>query len=131
MFAKKSDKLEMVLGEHSKIAGDVESSGTVLVEGTILGNVKGEKVILGEKAYVKGDISANDIIVAGRIEGRLLGTESVEIKATARIFGDLITKSLSVVSGAHFNGLCSMDACGQGLAADAEKNVVEFAAKER
>ena len=29
MFSRKSAKLEMVLGENSKIAGDVESVGTI------------------------------------------------------------------------------------------------------
>lgn len=131
MFNRKSDKLEMVLGENSKITGDVESLGTILVEGTIMGNLQGEKVILGEKAFVKGDISANAISIAGRLEGHLLGKESVEIKGTARIVGDIATKSLSMMDGAIFNGMCRMDGTQVGRSAESDKNVVEFAALER
>lgn len=131
MFNRKSDKLEMVLGENSKITGDVESSGTVLVEGTIMGNIRGEKVILGEKASVNGDIHANAISIAGKIEGHLIGKESVEIKTSGRITGDIMTKSLSMMDGAIFNGACRMDAGGAGLGFESEKNVVEFASVDR
>ena len=131
MFTRKSDKLEMVLGENSKITGDVESTGTVLVEGTITGNIQGEKVILGEKAYVKGDIHANAISLAGKMEGHIRGNESVEIKGTGRITGDIFTKSLSMMDGAIFNGACRMDNSESGHGVEGEKNVVEFAAADR
>ena len=127
MFNRKSDKLEMVLGENSKITGDVESLGTILVEGAITGNLKGEKVILGEKAFVKGDISANGISIGGRIEGNLLGKDTVEIKGTARIAGDIFTKSLSMMDGAIFNGVCRMEDKNAVPAADPDQNIVEFA----
>jgi cytoskeletal protein CcmA (bactofilin family) len=131
MFNRKSDKLEMVLGENSKIIGDVESAGTILVEGTILGNLQGEKVILGEKAYVKGDISANSISIAGKIEGHLLGKENVELRNTAKVFGDIVTKSLSMMDGAFFNGMCRMDGGSEQTVSDTDRNVVEFTAMER
>jgi cytoskeletal protein CcmA (bactofilin family) len=131
MFNRKSNKLEMVLGENSKVTGDVASLGTILVEGTILGNLECEKVILGEKAYVKGNISSNTISVAGKIEGNLLGRESVEIKNSAQISGDITTKSLSMVDGAVFNGMCRMDGAQQGRVSESDKNVVEFATLER
>ena len=31
MFSKKADRLKLILGENSKITGDVESPGTVFV----------------------------------------------------------------------------------------------------
>ncbi|OPY11564.1 MAG: Polymer-forming cytoskeletal [Syntrophus sp. PtaB.Bin001] len=131
MFNRKSDKLEMVLGENSKTTGDVESLGTILVEGSILGNLQGEKVILGEKASVKGDISANSISIAGRIEGILIGKNSVEIKGTARIFGDIYTKSMTMMDGAIFNGMCCMDNSPHGpLASEADQKVLDFKASE-
>jgi cytoskeletal protein CcmA (bactofilin family) len=131
MFKRKTDKVEMVLGENSKVTGDVESLGTILLEGTVLGNLKGEKVILGEKAYIQGDISANQISIAGKIEGHLLGKESVVIMGTARINGDIFTRSISMMDGAIFNGMCHMDDALSGRSAESEKNVVEFAAAER
>jgi cytoskeletal protein CcmA (bactofilin family) len=128
---RKSDRLELVIGESSKITGYVESAGTILIEGTIIGNLHGNKVILGEKSYVKGDISADNISIAGKIEGQVKGRESIEVKATGHISGDMATKHLSMMKGAIFNGMASIDDAGQGHMEESDKKVVEFAGKER
>ena len=126
MFNRKSDKLELVLGENSKITGDVESEGTIVVHGTVIGNIRSEKVILGEKSYVKGDILAGSISIAGKINGCLEGKESVEVKVTGRISGDITAKRLSIMEGAIFNGISHMgDAC-QNQSKDTDKNIVDL-----
>ena len=129
--SRKSDKLDLVVGKNSRVMGDVESSGTILVEGTITGNLHSNKVILSERSYVKGDISANNIAIAGKVEGQVKAKESIEVKATAHISGYMLTRRLSMMRGAIFNGMSSMDDAGQGQREEAEKNVVEFAVKER
>jgi cytoskeletal protein CcmA (bactofilin family) len=131
MFNRKSDKLELILGKNSKITGDVESAGRILIEGIIIGTIHGEKVILGEKSYVKGDILANSISIAGKIEGRLKGRKSIEVKPTGRVSGNIITRKLSIMEGAIFNGMSLMDDAEQGQIEETDKNVIEFAAKER
>lgn len=108
MFNRKADKLKLVLGESSKITGDIEALGTIIVDGTVFGHIMGEKVILGRKAYVKGNIAANGIIVGGKIDGFLKGKDRVELKATAQVLGDIYTSRLSVVEGAVFHGTSSM-----------------------
>jgi cytoskeletal protein CcmA (bactofilin family) len=128
---RKSDKLDLVIGENSKITGHVESAGTILIEGTIIGNLNGNKVILGERSYVKGDISANNISIAGKIEGQMKGKESIEVKATGHVSGDVVTKHLSMMKGAIFNGMSNMDDGDQSQSEETGKKVVEFAAKER
>jgi cytoskeletal protein CcmA (bactofilin family) len=132
MFSsRKSDKLDLVVGKNSRVTGDVESAGTILIEGTIIGNLHGNKAILGERSYVKGDISANNISVAGKVEGQVKAKESIEVKATAHISGHMVTRSLSMMKGAIFNGMSKMDDAGQSQSEEADKNVVEFAVKER
>jgi len=108
MFNRRADRLKLVLGESSKITGDVEALGTIIIDGTIIGHVTGEKVILGEKAYIKGNICANNIILGGKIDGHLKGKERVEIRATGQAFGDIFTRRLSIVEGAIFQGMSRM-----------------------
>jgi len=131
MFIRKSDKLDLIVGKNSKITGEVQSAGTILIEGTVVGNLHGEKVILGEKSYVKGNISANSISISGKTEGRLKAGEIIEIKETGCISGDIMTRRMSMVKGAIFNGMSYMDDAHQGQIEGSEKKVVEFAAKER
>jgi len=104
MFNRKADRLKLVLGEGSKITGDIEALGTIIVDGTIIGHVIGEKAILGEKAYIKGDVVANNIIMGGKIDGSLKGKERVELRATGQVFGDIHTSRLSIMEGAIFQG---------------------------
>jgi cytoskeletal protein CcmA (bactofilin family) len=108
MFNRKADRLKLVLGESSKITGDIESLGTIIVDGTVVGHIMGEKVILGAKACVRGDIAAKTIIVGGKIDGCLNGKERVELKASAQVLGDICTSRLSVVEGAIFHGTSLM-----------------------
>ena len=127
MFHKKADKMHLILGENSKITGNVESPGTVFIDGTLMGDVNGAKVILGEHSYISGNIKADYIIIGGKIDGHLNGTERVEIKTTGHVTGDITTKALVIAEGGIFNGVSRMEA-------DAEKTnvkIVEFLAKEQ
>lgn len=135
MFNRKADRLKLILGESSKITGDVEALGTIIVDGTILGNVTGEKIILGEKACVKGNIVANAIIVGGEIDGDLTGKERVEIQSTGRVRGDLFTTRLAIMEGAVFNGTSYMDQAAdreEKKPGDAgEKKILELLFKDK
>jgi len=126
MFNRKKGKLDLVLGENSRISGDVFSSGTILVEGAVVGDLDGEKVILGEKSFVQGNIRAVVISAAGHIEGDLSARETVEIKAKARISGNISTKSISIMEGAVFNGTCSMEGGKKETDNEKDRKIVEF-----
>lgn len=108
MFSRKADRLKLVIGEGSKITGNIEALGTIILDGTVVGHVIGEKAIVGEKAYVKGDVVANNIIMAGKIDGCLKGKERVELRATSKVCGDIYTSRLSVMEGAIFQGASYM-----------------------
>jgi cytoskeletal protein CcmA (bactofilin family) len=90
----------------------------------------GGKVILSDKAYVRGDIAANSIIVGGKIDGHLKGKERVELKATGQVFGDIMTSRLSISEGAIFNGTAHMEEAEIKPAKKSENKVVEFFSKE-
>lgn len=131
MFHKKTDKLHLVLGENSKITGNVESPGTVFIDGTLMGDVEGAKVILGEHSCISGNIKAGAIIIGGKIDGHLTGTEKVEIKATGHVTGDITTKTLSIAEGGIFNGISRMEVDGEKAGEKTSSKIVEFLAKEQ
>ncbi|MEI6314382.1 MAG: polymer-forming cytoskeletal protein [Syntrophus sp. (in: bacteria)] len=131
MFHRKADKLHLVLGQHSKITGNVELPGAVFVDGMIIGNVDAAKVILGEHSCVSGNIKAGAIIIGGKIDGHLTGTDRVEIKATGHVTGDITTKSLSIAEGGIFNGISRMELDGENTLEKTGSKVVEFLAREQ
>lgn len=130
MFGIKKDRLKLILGEGSKIRGNVEAPGTILAEGTVTGNIHGEKVIIGEQAIIKGDLTAVFVIVGGHVEGNVKAEECVILKATSRLTGDIETKYLSVYEGAVFNGVSRMTRV-VGEEAEVDLKVIEFTAKDK
>lgn len=85
------------------IKGNLKSTGDILVEGTVEGDVRAHTMTVGEGATVKGEITADDVVVNGRVIGRVRGLK-VRLTATARVEGDIIHKTIAIESGAHFEG---------------------------
>ncbi len=91
--------------------GDIEIQGTLRIEGRVIGNVKGKgKISLGDSAHVEGNIYAQSADIAGEVKGILEVIDTLTLKATAQVQGDLICGKLVVESGAKFNGKCQMGA---------------------
>lgn len=85
------------------IKGNLKSTGDILVEGTVEGDIRAHTMTVGEGATVKGEITADDVVVNGRVIGRVRGLK-VRLTATARVEGDIIHKTIAIESGAHFEG---------------------------
>ncbi|MZR13240.1 polymer-forming cytoskeletal protein [Maritimibacter sp. DP07] len=91
------------LSSDLTIVGNLKSTGDILVEGTIEGDIRAHMLTVGETATVKGEVVADDVVVNGRIVGRLRGLK-VRLTSTARVEGDIIHKTIAIESGAHFEG---------------------------
>lgn len=85
------------------VKGNMKSTGDIIIEGTVEGDIRAHMLTVGETATVKGEIVADDVVVNGRIIGRLRGLK-VRLTATARVEGDIIHKTIAIESGAHFEG---------------------------
>jgi cytoskeletal protein CcmA (bactofilin family) len=109
MFHKNKEKLESFIGTNSHFIGNIDTKGTLRIDGIMDGNANADWVILGEKAFFKGDIAAKGIIIGGRVEGNLKAKDIVEIKSKGRVSGDILTNKLTIVEGAVFNGKASME----------------------
>ncbi|TAL25786.1 MAG: polymer-forming cytoskeletal protein, partial [Nitrospirae bacterium] len=96
MFSKNTEKLESFVGVNSYFKGDIKSTGTFRVDGTVEGNIETDWLVLGETAHLKGDAAARGIIVGGRVEGNIKATEIIEIKAKGEVRGELTTSKLTV-----------------------------------
>jgi len=88
------------------IKGEVRTSTDLVVEGRIEGSIHGDglAVTIGPGATVVGDVLARDITVSGRVEGQLVASEVIDIRAEADVSGRLISDRLIINDGARVNG---------------------------
>lgn len=92
-----------VLSSDLTITGNVKTTGDILVEGVIEGDIRAHLLTVGETATVRGELVADDIIINGRVVGRVRGLK-VRLTSSARVEGDIIHKTIAIESGAHFEG---------------------------
>ncbi len=102
-FQSKPKPSPSLLSNDLTIKGNVITSGDIQIEGTIEGDVRAHLLTVGESATIKGEIAADDVVVNGRVIGRLRGLK-VRLTATAKVEGDIVHKTIAIESGAHFEG---------------------------
>jgi cytoskeletal protein CcmA (bactofilin family) len=109
MFSQKSnDKLESFIGKNSEFTGDVNTKGTIRIDGTLKGNIIADWVLVGEKAQISGNANVGGLVVGGTVEGNVTAREVVEIKQKGIIKGDIVTSKLLVIEGGVIDGRVSM-----------------------
>jgi len=91
------------------IKGEIVSEGDFRIDGSVEGsiNCKG-KIIIGTKGSFKGNIKGGNIDIMGYVQGNLLAKNSLSLKSTAKLEGEVQTKTLIIEEGAIFNGSCKM-----------------------
>ncbi len=101
--APKAKPPASVLSSDLHVTGNLKTTGDIQVEGTIEGDIRAHLLTVGEGATVKGEVIADDVVVNGRVVGRVRGLK-VRLTSTARVEGDIIHKTIAIESGAHFEG---------------------------
>jgi len=116
MFSEKKDKRVIDPGtgqnrinEGTNIVGDIHSKGFFRIDGTIEGNVSTpSKVVLGKTGLIKGTLTCENADIEGRIVGKVDIINTLSLKSTAHIEGDVVVGKLAVEPGATFNASCVM-----------------------
>ncbi len=103
------NKLPNMIGSGTKISGNIETNGDIRIDGEIEGNILSKgKVVVGPNGKVKGEINCANSEVSGNIEGKILVSELLSLKASSKLLGDIITSKLTIEPGAIFTGKCEM-----------------------
>ncbi len=97
------------IAQGTIIEGDLKSEGDFRIEGVINGTLitKG-KVVIGTTGLVEGSLSCNNADIEGKIKGKLVVLETLSLRASANVYGDVQTGKLAVEPGATFNANCQM-----------------------
>jgi cytoskeletal protein CcmA (bactofilin family) len=116
------------LDRGSKITGKVSFEGPARIDGEVDGEISAkDSLMISETAIVTAQIRAGTVSVAGKVSGDIVATQRIEIRANAKMSGNLTAPILVVQEGAFFEGHCSMQP--EGVRED--RKITVFPKEER
>lgn len=109
-MSKKRDD-EKILDVNATMQGNMTFSDPVnlRINGKFEGNLNTKgNLIIGKDAEVNAEIIGENIIVAGKVKGKIKATKILSLSSTAEVLADLETPKVTIEEGAFFNGKCKM-----------------------
>jgi cytoskeletal protein CcmA (bactofilin family) len=98
-----------VIDHGCEVEGHVSFAGTLVLNGKFRGElISSDTLLVGETGEVQAEVQVGVAIVSGQIRGNITARERVELRATARVFGDIATPVLILEEGVVFDGRCKM-----------------------
>ena len=125
MFGKQEEtgqaRAQSLIQQGVTVRGDIRAEGDVRLEGAVEGSVttKG-RIIIGATGAIQADIEASEILVMGKVNGKIVGRRRIELRKGARVEGDLSTQALVIEEGVFFQGQSQMNVQGEGKPAQRE-----------
>jgi cytoskeletal protein CcmA (bactofilin family) len=93
------------LNPDVEIKGNIKFSGELTFDGRLEGDVQTDGILhVGENANINGNISAQNILARGKINGNIVAKDKVEIKARSEVFGEVRAAKLIIEEGVTFVG---------------------------
>ena len=113
MFGKgkksKCSRIDTIIGQNTRLEGDVRFSGGLHIDGRIKGNIIAENgaeavLTLSEQGNVEGDVRVPNLILNGTVVGDVHVSDRLEMAAQAKVTGDVFYHLLEMAMGAEVNG---------------------------
>ena len=102
-------KISSILGPEVEVNGDVNVVGSILIYGTVNGNISATGTVRTAKdSSVKGNIESKNATISGKIEGDIKVENKTTLEHDCIFNGNLTTSIVIVEEGATFEGLCNM-----------------------
>lgn len=89
-----------------RIKGEITGKEDLFVDGSLEGKLDlgNASVTVGPNGKVKADVSAREVIVRGNVDGKIEGTERVQLWNSGRVTGEVRTERLAIEDGALLRG---------------------------
>jgi cytoskeletal protein CcmA (bactofilin family) len=95
------------ISQGIRIKGEVTGSEDLFVDGHVEGKLNlssNASLTVGPNGEVKADIFAREVIVRGRVDGKIVGRDKIQLWSTGNVAGDLQTERLVIEDGAVLRG---------------------------
>ena len=97
--------INTIIGPNTSLTGDIEAGGFTRVDGSVRGEIRARgRVIIGERARIKGNVSGTNITIGGVVCGNIIADGALVILSTAVVIGELISRRIQADDGCFING---------------------------
>ncbi len=120
--AQKTDtRFDTTLDAASEVEGKLVCNGPASIAGKVTGTIIAKGILVIEKgAIVEAQITAEQVIIHGHVDGKLTANISVYLTECAVFKGELHAPNVQMEKGARFDGKSFMS--GMVRAADPDKD---------
>lgn len=114
MFGKSPEagvaRSQSLILEGVILKGDMKSEGDIRLDGSLDGSISSKsRVTVGATGVVNADIEASEVLIMGKVRGKVTGHRRVELRKGAHVEGDLTTQALVIEEGVFFQGQSHMN----------------------
>lgn len=94
------------IGKSIVICGEVRGSEDLILDGRVEGTVTltEGRLTIGPTAHISADLAAKDVLIMGRVQGNVVASGRVELRAGSNVEGDITALRLAVEDNAVFRG---------------------------
>lgn len=104
-----STQTNTIIGPNTTVQGDLEVNGSILVYGSIVGDLRiNGSIRTAKDSYIKGTVVAEEAVIDGVLEGSLSTKGRSTLGSTATLLGEVQVELLVIEEGAKFSGNCMM-----------------------
>ncbi len=109
------EQVQSVIGPDVEITGNIKCESNIQLHGKLNGDLTcGALASIGKASVIKGNVSTENISLAGQLNGNIAAKDKIELKAAARLHGDIRAKRLTVEDGVTFIGKVEVNPAGSG-----------------
>jgi cytoskeletal protein CcmA (bactofilin family) len=97
---------QATIGRTLVVKGEISGSESLFIDGHVEGNLNfpGNRVTVGRNGTVAANITANEVVIMGKVQGNVDCTDRVDIRNEGILAGDVVTHRISVEEGAILKG---------------------------
>jgi len=105
MWGNRGDRVGAFLDDGNEIVGKYTCSGTVMLDARLRGEITAnDTLVIGDHGVVEATVRAVVLVIRGKLIGRAMASERVELKSSARVTGDVEAPVIVVEEGAVLDG---------------------------
>ncbi len=89
-----------VISDEITITGNINSTGDLIINGKVDGEITCDSLEIGPNGNVKGTVKAEFCLIAGNVEGKL-AAKSINVSSSGNLNGRLSYGKLEIENGAN------------------------------